>query len=83
MIKQLYLILKIELLIAAFVENNDKVPSNNVVIIPTSLMFADGKIVTILSEKPIIYKATENACAKYNGIPTAPPISIPNDLLII
>jgi len=70
-------------LIVALVENKAKVPSSNVVIMPTSLIFKEGKIATILSENPIMYKATEKACARYKGMPTAPPISTPNDLLII
>jgi hypothetical protein len=49
---------------------------------PTHFISKVGKIATTDSEKPITYKETENAWARYRGIPTAPPISAPNDLLI-
>jgi|TARA_R110001599_G_scaffold353209_1_gene590734 hypothetical protein len=69
-------------LMVAVVENKAKPPRNKVVIMPTHFISKVGKIATTDSEKPITYKETENAWARYRGIPTAPPISAPNDLLI-
>ena len=68
---------------AALAETSARTATAIVVTIPTIFIFSMGNVLTTLSANPTVYNATDNACARYNGIPIAPPDSIPSERLII
>ena len=57
--------------------------TSTVVRSPTSRSSTCGNTFFTDSAKPIVYRATDRACAKNSGMPTAPPVSIPSERLIM
>ena len=76
-------IMKYCALMATSAEVSASAVTKTVVINATGTSGTVGYTRRILSAKPMVYSATDSAWAKYSGMPTAPPVSMPSERLIM
>ena len=67
--------------IAARADSNARIVTTTVVAMASGRTGNSGATAWTLSANPSVYRATDSACARYNGTPIAPPISVPSERL--